>query len=499
MHARKLFHPSRAAVRSRAVAALAVAAVALGSGAVAATGAPAPAAAGWTTITTSDVSPVTQPDLLRRSFKHGSGLLVGWTTSHAVRTQSVTSAGELSGPPATVVSGWASLEQRVALVRSGSGYTAVLRGIRTTEPGEPYAGAVTFASSPLGTAWALAHASLSANQNGGFALDAVEDAGTLVGVFSSSDDPSRLSFHVGADASVPARAPDRRTAAPGGPSSWVTEGAVARDPATGEVWAAWYVGSSDASVRGIWAQRLLPTTSGPVRAPGSGTQLLAAQRVALVARQGGGLAIAYPVGYPSTTHVRLWRVSSSPKSAYAYVQVAAPDARVVAASSAPAGRVWIAWATGHTGAGARVAAVRTDPTAARVGSVVRTAPLAAGTVWHLAAEGSSGPLDVVATSPVTEASSVTGVHLTRLRAALTVSRTPARIDRSVGGTVRVTVQDAGSPVAGATVRYAGLSRTTDASGVALVTVARGTAAGTKTVRVTQPGYQDRSITFVVTS
>ncbi|MBT0992761.1 hypothetical protein KIN34_00455 [Cellulomonas sp. DKR-3] len=504
MRSRNLLRPSRSALRSRTVAALAASALVLGTGAAAATGGPPPAttpgpipaASGWATITTSDVSSVAQPDLLRMSSAQGSRLLVGWTTSDAVRTRQLTTTGALSGPVRTVVSGWASLEQRVALVRSGAGYRAVLRGIRTTQPGERYAGAVTYGTSSDGAAWSLANGALSATQNGGYALDALDSGGTLVGAFSSVDDPSRLFFHVGAETTVPATTPDRRTSAPGGPAGYVYEGALARDARTGSVWAAWYVGSSDAAARGIWTQRILPTTSTPVRAPGSGTQVSVEQRVALVARSGGGLAVAYPVGYPFVTQVRLWRVGASTSSS-SYVQVAARDARLVAASPGPSGRVWVAWATRYTGAAATVKAVRTSTTATRVGSVVRTRPLGAGTVWHIAAEGSRGPLDVVATSPVDDSSFVTGVFHTQVRAPLTVVRTPASVDRTTGGTVRVTVTDVGAPVAGATVRYAGRTWTTSASGVALVRVARGTPVGTKTVTVSRSGYLARSVTFAV--
>ncbi|WP_029290467.1 hypothetical protein [Cellulomonas sp. HZM] len=479
-----------------------LASVVVGSLAVLGLAAPAQAGSGgaWSTLATgSGLWNITQPDVVQLPSAQGSRLLVGWSTegtSQGVYTRQVSTSGKPVGGTSTVVKGWASLDQRVAFARSNGKVVVALQGIRTTSPAEKYQGAVAYATSTNGSSWSLAPGGLSRSEAGGYALDVVDVKGTLVSAFTQSSD-DRLSYHVGADTVMPSTSADRTTTAHSGNAY---EGALARDARTGEVWAAWYQlgSSSKPSDTGIWVQRVLPTASKAVRAPGSGTALQPDQRVALVARSGGGVVLAYTVGYPTTRYVRVWRVGSS-TSSKTYTQVKATDARDVSASAGPGGRVWVAWATAYSGSKAVVHAVRSNTAATRLGAVVASKPVHSSTIWKTAIEGSRGVADVVVTADVKNGSSAIGIYHTQLGAGLTVKTGPSSVRKAKGGTVTVTVTDAGAKVKGATFTYKGRKYTTGSHGTAKVKVAKGTSKGTKTLTVKKSGYVSKKATFKVRS
>ncbi|ROS23118.1 hypothetical protein [Cellulomonas sp. PhB150] len=461
--------------------------------------APAQAATGggWTTLSTGGgLSIITEPATIRLPAAQGKRLLVGWATDGAskpsVLTRQVTTSGKLSGPVRTVVKGWASLDERVAFTRSNGKVVVALQGIRTTNVGEKYDGAVAYATSGDGAAWSLAPGGLSRSASGGYALDVIDDRGTLVSAFTAASD-DRLRFHVGADAVIPSTKPDGATAGHSGNAYY---GTLARDARTGEVWAAWYqLGSSTAST-GLWTQRILPTPSTAVKAPGTASILVPDQSLALVPRSGGGIYLAYAIGYPSTTAVRLWKVGSK-TSASTYTQVKAANARDISASPAPGGRLWVSWATSYSGARATAKAVRTSTNAKRFGAVVATKAVHSGTIWKTSIEGSRGPADIVVTANVTDTANTVGLYQTQVKPGLSAALSKSSVRKAKGGKVTVTVADAGLRLKGARVVYGGKAHTTNAKGQASFTVAKGTSTGKKGVSVAKSGYTGKRLVLKV--
>ena len=134
----------------------------------------------------------------------------------------------------------------------------------------------------------------------------------------------------------------------------------------------------------------LPTVGPTTKVPRSsdGTDVLTPlQATAFVARPGGGLWTAYCIGYPTCDKVGLWRVGSAqPRSV-----PGSRGARDIAISTAPGGRLWIAWTTYHA-----VNVVSTGATGTSFGTV-RTIkpPRAASSLYGVAIAGTDRSADVV--------------------------------------------------------------------------------------------------------
>src|SRR4051812_29282457 len=109
--------------------------------------------------------------------------------------------------------------------------------------------------------------------------------------------------------------------------------------ADGATTMAWFSNATGAT--GVWAQAVGADASpaGPARRM-PGTQVLEGggtlSRTPIVARDGGGFYVAYPVGYPTSNQVRLWRVGDGRA-----IQIAkASGNTVVAVAPDNEGRLW---------------------------------------------------------------------------------------------------------------------------------------------------------------
>ena len=155
------------------------------------------------------------------------------------------------------------------------------------------------------------------------------------------------------------------------------------------MYSAFYSNSRATTENGIQVGQILPSLGAFSQAPastlirdGSPDSLDPGQRVAMAARAGGGVYVAYNVGYPSVSTVRLLQVGTSntmdvPGSA---------GARAVSLAAGPDGRLWVTWI-----AGTKVKAVHTNAAATRFGAVgTWGAPRGASTLWHSAAIGGGG-------------------------------------------------------------------------------------------------------------
>jgi hypothetical protein len=252
------------------------------------------------------------------------------------------------------------------------------------------------------------------------------------------------------------------------------------------VWMAWYANGGSAATNGTFVRQIYPTQGPIIKAPGSsvGADSISVGRVAMAARAGGGVYLAYCTGYPYCENVGLWKVGSSkvlkvPGTKYA---------NLVALSAGPTGRLWLAWGDNIP----VVKALRTNRTASKLGAVRNVGmPRGKASVYSLALEGSTGRGDVVIQVG-------DGFWHTQVLAALTVKGKPGTWKHGKRKQkVAFTVTDAGDAVAGALVKVGPKHCKTKASGKCVIAFPRSTKAGRLVVQASKPGYASARSTLRV--
>jgi hypothetical protein len=272
--------------------------------------------------------------------------------------------------------------------------------------------------------------------------------------------------------------------------------------ASGAVWLAWAANVTGSE--GVWVQQVDPASGAPVgapsRLPGSSTVSngvnsfsMMLSRVPMAARAaaaGGGIYVAYPTGYPTTTRVRVWRLGFGSGMLVAGGGAAKQEAAVAAD---PGGRIWVVWSQKSAGGRVVVYARRSDPNAAAFGAVVSiVAPKGKDAIYQLAAAAQAGRLDVFAHLGPQEAT-----WHTQLLPGLSASVSPAKIKTGKKTVVTVTVKDAAQPVSGAVVKLGAKSAKTNASGKAKLSLGPYGAPKTLKGTVGKSGYAGASIVVKV--
>jgi hypothetical protein len=389
--------------------------------------------------------------------RFGGSLQVVWAQASSglsadYLTAIVDAGGHVTTPATPIVTGWQALTENPSLISVGGQRFLSFSGLNPDRSGAQY-----FATSGDGTSWAVSSGSMSANQSAyaAYGSDVVDDAGTPVWV-GNPGSTTGLTWHVGTSPTSPAPAGSDQTYLLQGCCAYAA--AAARDAATGAVYAAFYSNSSATTENGIQLGQILPAPGPFAQAPGSlvvtdgaPNSLGPDQRVAMAARAGGGVYLAYLTGYPSAKTVRILKAGTSQTMD---IPVSG-NVRNVSMGADPAGRIWVAWNQDN-----RLRAVHTNRAATVLGSVgVWGAPRGTSSMWHTAVAGSEGGADAVVTATTSSAINVWHVQLSRT---LTVKASPAAARR--GSSVTFTVTDAGDPVAGARVTFAGRSGSSNASG-----------------------------------
>jgi hypothetical protein len=165
----------------------------------------------------------------------------------------------------------------------------------------------------------------------------------------------------------------------------------------------------------------------------------------------------------------------------------------VGVAAGPGGRIWLFWWEASSD---RLHAVRTNPAGTRFGRICTvTTPHATTSLWKTAGDGTSGPLDLVVNAGDGSSEQISS---TQVKPCLSASVNPTTVSSSAGGPVTIHVSDAGSAVKGATVKYAGTAKTTDAHGDATFKVAKGTSKGKHAITYADGGYTGGTATFRVT-
>jgi len=425
--------------------------------------------------------------------RFGSSLQVVWsgqgTSGSNYYSAIVDGSGHVSTPSHEIVSGWSGLTENPALIDLNGQRFLAFSGLKSTTTGAPYTvGAEYYATSADGQGFTVGAGSMSAATTAyaGYGNDVVNNGGTPVWVGNAGTTVG-LSWHSGIAASDPAPAGSDGFFGLTGCCAY--DAAAARDAATGAVYAAFYSNSSGSAEQGIQVGQILPTQGAFSQAPGSLTSndygnnsISPDQRVAMTARAGGGVYVAYLMGYPSTTGIRVLQVGT------AHTMDIPVSGRVgrVSLTADPAGRLWLVYAQDD-----KVKAVHTNAAATQFGAIGSWgAPHGASTVWHTTAVGSSGGLDIVVTS--NGADGKINVWHTQALRTLSVKAAPSSAHR--GASVTFTVTDAGDAVSGATVKFAGHSATTNASGKATLSAS---AHGRVLASAKKPGYNSGATTVRV--
>lgn len=457
----------------------------------------AAAALSWTKISTATGIGSDEAGLFRTSDGRLHAL---WTrhdaSSYSLHYSTISTSGALLAS-GTVLSGWASLALDPRLVPAASG------GIRLVFPGangmsgSPFNldAMYTATASAAGTSWTLVHGSMSQSTLVPLTGDAAvtESGGTPVAAWEGG---SGIAYHVGVDTNIPSTTPDQTVAvAPGGAVSG-TALARAKD---GSIWTAWFTAFE--SDQGYWVDHILPSKTAKAKAPGSGGPTLAInqplQQVALTETGSGGY-LAYCVATSSVPcdHIALWKVGAS--TAKTVPGSTTKAAKLVTIAAAPGGHLWILWA--DTGLN-KIRVIRTNAAVTKFGPVKSLAlPPNTFQANSLQAEGRSRvPLDVIALAPSNTSGFPVAFWDTQVHPALGLKGSPATVTNTQATTVTFTVTDVGDPVPGATVKFLGKTVTTNSSGVAQVTVPKGTPTGSYVATASKTGYTSATFTIKVTT
>jgi hypothetical protein len=397
-------------------------------------------------------------------------------------TATLNAQGHLSSAPAPVLTDWDSLTSNQSLIFLNGQLFLSFSGLNPGRTGAQY-----YATSPDGITWSVAPGSMSATQSAyaAYGSDIVDNAGNPVWV-GNPGTTSGVTWHVGTSDASPAPAGSDGTFQLGGCCAY--DAAGARDAASGIVYSAFYSNSSVTTENGIQVGQILPASAGWHQAPGSTTvsngtanSLDAGQTVAMAARPGGGVFVAYAMGYPTATSIRILNVATN-----ATMDIPASGARTIAMDAGPDGRLWVTWQQGGS-----VRAVHTNPAATRLGAVgVWGAPHRTDSLWKstLAAATNTAAISFTATT-----SGAINVWNTMITRTLGISASPATAHR--GGSVTFTVTDAGDPVAGAQVSFGGHHATTNSAG--RVTLHAPTSHGTARATASKSSFNTGSVSVRV--
>lgn len=451
----------------------------------AATAKPAAAGSGWHLISTGavnsldDLSAVTTPDGIVHAFytKPVSG---GPTTlEHTTIGTGATPLGHTVA--ATLANGMA--EVHPAMITPTGGLRVAFAGLGDGPSGDGRVAEAT--SDATGAAWATQSHALTQNSSAyaGYGIGAtLLSNGTPVTATTLN---SQISWRVGA---IETTDPNLRNTAPAdnptpmdGCCMYHTTLVNSGDA----VWMAWYQNGGDKATSGTFVQQVYPT-AGPVQqAPGSwigdGSHD-PNQTIAMVARPGGGVVLAYGVGKsyldPS---VGLWTVGSS-----SVVTVpGSKDFDRVSLAATSSGRLWVGWQTEY---GEELFAARTGTTGLTTGDPV-SAGAPAGSSSQLRGMTIAGDDDHAILMTVHAADEA--VYAAQVFPGLTLSAKPAKVTKGQKKKVTFVLNEGGQKLAGVKVTLKGAgakgSCTTKGNGTCSIKV-KAKKSGAIKVTATKPGF-----------
>ncbi|TVZ04507.1 hypothetical protein EAS64_19300 [Trebonia kvetii] len=401
-------------------------------------------------------------------------------------TQVGTSGKVIKGPADIFATHWGSLEFPATLLGVGAKPLLVFSGAQGSSG--VYSLDCVYGALGSGSAkWALESWSLSASCVNPVAAAAESNANANVlaaawpGGFPGGNG---VLYRIGLSTIIPAVPADQHIAlskADAGQAATVNDQA-----GNHHFYVAWTrIFSTPGSADGIYVKDV--TANGVIRkAPGSGTASSSTDfpvfgRLASVNRngKGGGVYLAYCANKSPCPQLELWKVGA----AKALAVPSSANALNPTLAQGPGGRIWVAWSNRQSN---RVFVTRTNKAGTRFGAVRSYAtPCFDGGLLGLGGSPLA-KLDIGMTC-VNNALKQEQ-YVTQVLAGLSLSFPGTVHLGSKGVTVKITVTDAGDPVAGATVKFAGKTLKTNAKGQVSVTLAKSAKTGGYKISVTAPNY-----------
>jgi hypothetical protein len=417
----------------------------------------------WTQLGEANLRNIDQVTLARTT---DNVLHAVWTIPGTNNDTLVHSAIQPNGPasaPNVIQTGWAGITPVPKLLASPSGLQVFFGGIRTINSGETNDNLNLATAGADGATWTLVPGNIAKGDSayGSDIGGALLGDGTPIQVWGGTG--SGVFTHRGLNQGTQNFPLQGQL---GGCCGYSPDMAV--DTKNGSVFVAWYSNANDKF--GVFAQSLDAgsgaPTGGPAQMPGSTTvfngkpnssQMLA--RTPIVARAGGGIYVAYPGGYPTTTQVRLWRV---PGSSSAVVATSKSD-HIASLAADPEGRLWVFWVERSTN---QVFARRSNKSATKFGPATKVkAPSGQQSAFKIDGNSQAGALDVVVLFG--DSTGKQAQWHTQFLPALDLAASPSKINGGKSTAVKFTVSDP-DPVKGAKVSAGGRSATTDAKGHATI-------------------------------
>lgn len=454
----------------------------------------------WTKISTDTQLGIASPGLFRTadgrlhviwpSHNGGSNFSLHYSTV-AGRAKLVNTG--------TIVSKWSGISAYPMLVSGpGKGLRLIFTGGNSVNNSPFNTGAMYSATATAaGTSWKLASGSLSQSKLVPLTNTAAvtRSDGTPVAAWSTN---TALTYHAGIDPNTPASVPDQTFGV--GSNGGLTTPALVRAK-NGAIFGAWFK-NSGLTDQGYYVAQLLPTKTKAVKAPDSGGKNFSNNQnlepVAFTARVGGGEYLAYcvPTKFLTCGHIDLWRVGAKRATTIPGSSSANGHGLFVAIAASPGGHLWVLWVNTST---SKVQVVRTNAAATRFGPVrTLTGPPRLEEFDGLKAEGSTGPLDVVALALQSGNNTSPAYFDTQLLPALHLSASKSSVSSGKSTSVTFTVTDTGNGVAGAVVKFLGVTKKTDSKGKVTFTVRKGTAKGKHLATATRKGFSSATFTVKVT-
>jgi hypothetical protein len=400
-------------------------------------------------------------------------LHVGWEQPGASNAASIlhssisADARTVSGPN-TILTYSGGANNSVALVAVPGGIRAFFAGL---EAGSALNTAMATATSTNGASWSVQPSAASFGGVGAkpvYAASGLDANQALDGTFYSiwgDSSPNGGGFHVGIDSTVA----DNNL-----PGDLKSDPGIGVDSKSGQVVAAWNI------IGGSVVVMPLAPAGAPVTVPNSAAAQLQ-HTVGITGRIGApGVFVAFTQGTNEFTgKPALYRVDTGK-----VLKLSGGVAQKISIAAAPDGRLWVFWKNGGT-----IFATRSNTAATAFGAIRKVVAKggSSSTIYDLAGEGSTGPLDVLA---LTQPSSGTLANYhQRILPGLTL-----KAKKGKSGKTLFKVTDAGDPVKGAKVKVkGGGSATTGKAGTASLTLS----AGKHSATASKKGYASATLSVRV--
>jgi hypothetical protein len=398
-------------------------------------------------------------------------------------TQLGTSGKVVKAPADIFATHWGSLEFPATLLGVGARPLLVFSGEQGSTG--PYSRGCVYGALGGQGKWALEPWSLSANCVNPVAAAAESNA--LANVLAAAwpggfAGGNGVLYRIGLSANIPAVPADQHIALA---KATAGQAGVASDQAGNHHFSvAWtQVFATPGGRDGIYVRDV---TAGVTRkAPGTGTASSQTDfpvfgKLAIVNRhaKGGGVYLAYCAN-KTPCSLDLWRAGA----AKAIPVPSSATALGVTLAQGPGGRIWVAWYSNRTN---KVYITRTNMAATRFGAVRAYAtPCAEDGLLGL---GGSPLAKLDVGMSCLNGALKQAQYAAQVLAGLSLSFPGTVHLGSKGVTVKITVTDAGDPVAGAAVKFAGKTLKTNAKGQVSVTLPKSAKTGGYKLSVTAPFY-----------